>query len=358
MPDFKLTEFPTTRYQGSKRKILLWIHDNIRHLDFDTVLDACAGTGSVSYLFKKMGKHVTFNDKLKFNYIIGKALIQNQNVTLSDEDYVNLKAWSLENEPGNFISETFSRIYYPKRENSWLDSINHSIINMNHYVGDVLDYKKAIAYYALFQACLTKRPYNLFHRKNLSMRNKKVERNFGNKTTWEKSFDLHFQKFRNEINSLIFDSKTECRSLNQSVFEIEGNYDLVYLDPPYVRPATEKNETSNYLQCYHFLEGLAKFDEWPGLIDFASANRRFKEINEDNDFKRDRINQTFEELINKYRNSIIVLSYKKGGVPSIETLVRIMKKYKNRVYTRSQEYVYALNRKNGQNNREVLIIGI
>jgi len=30
------------------------------------------------YLFKKMGKEVTYNDKLRFNYLIGKALIENQ----------------------------------------------------------------------------------------------------------------------------------------------------------------------------------------------------------------------------------------------------------------------------------------
>ena len=34
------TKFPTTRYQGSKRKILPWIYKNLKDLEFDTALDA------------------------------------------------------------------------------------------------------------------------------------------------------------------------------------------------------------------------------------------------------------------------------------------------------------------------------
>ncbi len=67
------TKFPSTRFQGSKRKIIPWIFNVIKDLKFNTVLDGFGGTASVSYLFKKMGKAVTYNDNLKFNYYIGKA---------------------------------------------------------------------------------------------------------------------------------------------------------------------------------------------------------------------------------------------------------------------------------------------
>ena len=80
-PTFRveLREFPSTRYQGSKRKIIPWLWDCFRELDFSSVLDVFGGTGSVSYLFKKMGKEVTYNDILLFNHEIGLALIQNNN---------------------------------------------------------------------------------------------------------------------------------------------------------------------------------------------------------------------------------------------------------------------------------------
>ena len=36
--------------------------------------------------------------------------------------------------------------------------------------------KQALAYFALFQSCIIKRPYNLFHRKNLYVRTKEMKR--------------------------------------------------------------------------------------------------------------------------------------------------------------------------------------
>jgi len=54
-----LNGIPTTRYQGSKRKILPWIYDCIKDIEFNTVLDAFGGSGVVSCLFKRMGKRGT-----------------------------------------------------------------------------------------------------------------------------------------------------------------------------------------------------------------------------------------------------------------------------------------------------------
>lgn len=353
-----LSEFPTTRYQGSKRKILPWIFEVLKDIEFDTVLDGCGGSGSVSYLFKKMGKAVTYNDNLKFNHIIGKALIQNQRVKFLDEDIDNLLAFDLP--APDMISRIFHDIYFLEAENSWLDNMGYGILNMNHYTGATLEYKKALAYYALFQACLTKRPFNLFHRNNLHIRTADVERNFGNKHTWEKDFAQTFRAFLKEANDKIFDSRRPCRSINESVFDIEDtDYDLVYLDPPYIK-GEGSNETSNYLKCYHFLEGLVNYDQWENRIDFNSPTLRLSDEQPDTNFTKANIYNSFDRLIEKYSASTIVISYKNGGTPSIDYIVNVMKRFKERVYTRSQKYVYALNKQNGNSsqNREVLIIGI
>jgi len=81
-----LTPFPTTRYQGSKRRLIPWIYENIQTLEFNTVLDLFGGTGSVSYLLKKMNKTVTYNDYLKFNHYIGLSLIENRDTLLTESD--------------------------------------------------------------------------------------------------------------------------------------------------------------------------------------------------------------------------------------------------------------------------------
>ena len=79
----------------------------------------------------------------------------------------------------SFIYDTFHDIYFTDEENKWLDMVITNIRKIKN------KYKQALAYYALFQSCIIKRPYNLFHRKNLYIRTAEVERSFGNKKTWD-----------------------------------------------------------------------------------------------------------------------------------------------------------------------------
>lgn len=359
MPEIAFKTFPITRYQGSKRKILPWIHEHTKDLEFHTVLDAFGGSSIVSYMFKHMGKSVTYNDNLRFNYLMGRALIQNQHTKLLDDDVQHLFEWMLDNQCDNFIEATFRGVYYHPLENWFLDLASTGILNMNHYHGAELDYKKCIAYYALFQACIIKRPFNLFHRKNLNIRSRRkdVVRNFGNKTTWETSFEDYFLRFVNEANRAIFNSGHACRATNQNVFDIQNvDYDLVYLDPPYLsKPGF--NENADYARCYHFLEGLANYEKWDRLIDYNSKNLRFKNLEKNNDFTSENIDGAFDHLFYKFRNSTIVLSYKDRGIPTINRLKQLMRQYKGHVYSVNRPYAYALNRQN-DGAKEYLIIGI
>lgn len=356
--DFK--KFPTTRYQGSKRKILPWIYESLKDLKFHTALDACGGSGSVSYLLKKMGKTVTYNDKLHFNYLIGKAIIENSHEKLLKEDILSLQKSNSGLEYKDFIQTTFKGIYYLNKENVWLDKVVNNIVNMNHYEPKILKYKKALAYYALFQASLIKRPFNLFHRKNLDIRTADVKRNFGNKITWERPFKEYLIKFATEANSLVFDSGNKCKALNKSLLDVDPyGYDLIYIDSPYIRK-DGSNESSNYFDCYHFLEGLSRYNDWGGMIDYDTRNLRLKNRDSQNDFVEANIHETFEEILLKFRHNKVVLSYKKGGIPSIEFITKTLKKLGKKIHTKSIHYHYALNHQNGDaiKNREVLIIGI
>ena len=353
----KIKAFPTTRYQGSKRKIIPWIYDCIKDIEFQTVLDAFGGSGMVSYLFKIMKKKVTYNDILKFNQIIGDSIISNNTIKLTDTDVLSIL--DTEEEHKTFIFDTFQRIYYRKNENLWLDKTIHNIENLSTiYSGLNLKYKKAIAYNALFQSCLTKRPYNLFHRKNLNMRTRNVPRNFGNKTTWETPFPNQFIKFVKEINNSIFESEMQCKSLNYDVFSIKNEYDLVYFDSPYIKNAY-KNESTDYFKCYHFLEGISHYNIWDSLIDKNTKNKRMKSEIVTNHFLPKSTINTFDKLIEKFKNSIIVISYKYGGIPSIDEISRLLKKYKKTIRVYDKHYKYALNKQNGDAilNREYILIG-
>jgi len=184
--------FPSTRFQGSKLKIVDWIWEGIKGLKFQTALDAFGGTGSVVYMLKEKGKQVAYNDVLKFNYYIGLALIENDGAVLSREDINFLLTKHKGITYPTFIADTFKEIYYTDDENNWIDMVVTNI--------KLLDdkYKQALAYFVLFQACIIKRPFNLFHRKNLYLRFAEVKRDFGNKATWDTPFEVHFRKFAEE----------------------------------------------------------------------------------------------------------------------------------------------------------------
>lgn len=170
-------EFPSTRYQGSKAKLVDWIWAQIGGLHFTTCLDAFGGTGAVAYRLRQEGKPVTYNDLLRFNYFIGKALIENDRSRLGSEEVSRLLRRHPEITYPSFAQDTFSGIYYTDEENAWIDQ---TITNIRQ-LGD--PYEFALAFFALCQACIVKRPYNLFHRKNLYMRFAEVDRSFGNKTS-------------------------------------------------------------------------------------------------------------------------------------------------------------------------------
>lgn len=350
---------PTTRYQGSKRKLLPWIHSHLEHIRFESAVDVFGGTGGVSYLLKKMGKSVTYNDVLKFNYVIGSAIIANDRVILTPEEirFLTEPVPSL-NAQGT-IARHFSGFFFTDHENRWLD---HIVSRIRHSFGGTraMCIKRNLALYALFQTCLSKRPFNLFHRKNLHLRLADVRRTFGNKTTWDRPIRLTFLSFLNEANSVVFAGAQKCRALNVDASEIpNGQYDLAYIDPPYLLRAA-KNETADYRRVYHFLEGLAEYDRWPGLIDFSTTNRRLKVGKQNGWLRKETNSKLFDQLFDKFEDSVIVVSYKRYGIPSVETIIRSLKRRARRVHCYTTQYSYALNHQNGEakRNRECLIIAV
>lgn len=345
---------PSTRYQGSKRKILTWIYENIKNLKFETVLDGFGGTGSVSYLFKLMKKKVTFNDILLSNYQVGIALIENDSVKLNQKDLDFLLHVNGFDYP-SFIQDTFKDIYYLNDENKWLDMVTFNIEMLSeNYYGELLKKKKALSYYILFQACLCKRPFNLFHRKNLYIRTANVNRSFGNKTTWDTDFKTLFIKFYDEVSKKNFSNGFKNRAICKDILEIKNqNFDLIYLDPPYARP--DGRSPINYYSLYHFLEGLVNYKQWPDIIDWSTVNKRL--IKKNSRWNKNKTEVNLDILFKKFQDSIIVISYGEPGNPSIQKITELLNQYKSRVSVLKKHYKYRLNSNNDKKMNEVLIIG-
>jgi adenine-specific DNA methylase len=336
---------PTTRYQGSKAKLVDWIWKNIKDLDFSTVLDAFGGTGVVGYYLKQKEKQVFYNDYLKSNYYIGVSLIENNSIRLNEHDLERLLTKDPKSDYGSFIAETFKEIYYTDEENQWLDMVVQNIERMEN------SYKKALGYFALIQACLVKRPFNLFHRKNLYIRMANVKRTFGNKTTWDRPFEEHFMDFIREINYLVYDNRKENKAYHLDIFEVEGNFDLVYIDPPYT---SSKGVSVDYLNFYHFLEGLADYENWKSEINHRTINKRFHK--DDNPWNnKHKIRRKFRDIFEKFKDSILVVSYRSDGIPSIEQIVSDAKLFKKHVHVYTfDNYQYVLS---NDRTSEILIVG-
>ncbi len=323
--------FPSTRFQGSKNKIVNWIWENVKDLDFHSVLDAFGGTGAVGYMFKQKGKMVTYNDLLKFNWYIGVALIENDSVVLEDNDIDFLITKHSNIVYPQFVQQTFKEIYFTDEENEWIDMVVTNIEHLDNF------YKKAVAYFALFQSCIIKRPFNLFHRKNLYLRFSNVSRNFGNRTTWDTPFGVHFRNFVMEANRAVFSNNERNRALNLDVFKIKGDFDLVYIDPPYI---SKKGNAVDYLGFYHFLEGLVHYSKWDEMIDYNTKHRRIKgQPNPWTD--KNEIYNAFDRLFTKFKDSILVVSYRSDGIPTIAEITYLLKRYKYALSNdRSEEVIF------------------
>ena len=68
----------------------------------------------------------------------------------------------------------------------------------------------------------------------------------------------HFVEAVAAYNSVVYDSQQTCRAIQSDVFDVNPEFDLVYLDPPYAPP----RDDNCYIKRYHFLEGLSVY--WRG----------------------------------------------------------------------------------------------
>jgi adenine-specific DNA methylase len=343
----QLKKIPKTRYQGSKYKLKDWIYEELKEIKFDVGLDAFSGTGTVSYIMKALNKKVYTNDKMKFNTIIAKALIENNKETISDKELEFVLKEHKYICYDNFIERTFKDIYYTKKENKELDIIIQNIMTIDN------EYKQAILYWILFQACISKRPYNLFHRKNLYVRTADVKRSFGNKKTWDKPFKEHFKKFQIEINNAIFNNDKGNKAFNSDFFELDipQDVDLIYFDTPYI---PQKGSITKYNDFYHFLEGIVNYYNWKNKIDYNSKNKKFKSIYNIWEDKKEII-KAFETMIKKSQKiKNIVISYRKDGIPTIEEIKDILTKYKYKIKIKEIDYKYVFSKQ--KETKEILII--
>ncbi|KAA6324592.1 hypothetical protein EZS27_026099 [termite gut metagenome] len=140
-----LENFPGTRYMGSKYKMLPFLWDTIKDLEFKSALDAFSGNGCVSYMLKQKGIKVYSNDFMEFSANITKSTVENSAIKIEQEDLDKLL--EINTNTRNFISTTFKGLYFSDEDNRFLDCL---IANINQIEDQ---YKKSLAFASIIRAC-------------------------------------------------------------------------------------------------------------------------------------------------------------------------------------------------------------
>lgn len=305
------------------------------------ILDAYAGSGLVTYALTSKGYEVSASDQLLSSLITVQAM-SGESRDLEPSELSDALAYASAEVSGTDLSSMYSGIFFPQEELVWLD-------RMAQFIQNLPNEARPRAYWALFQSALAKRPYNLFHRANLDMRTRDVSRSFGNKATWEKPFPAHFAKFLSEASTHALNS-SKVETFHGDPLNIEEkNFDMIYLDPPYIN---EKGQATPYIDYYGFLDLLID----PQLINRVNQKKANKPIEPlvggwNNPSKA---LETLEKLMLKFPSSSIALSYRSDGQPSMKTLSELMNSHRGKITAYTKPLKYALSVK--ADAEEILIV--
>ena len=334
LPD-QTSKYPTTRYMGSKQKLLQHISESVKDLEFDSVIDLFSGSGIVGYMFKAQGKKVISNDHMHMSHTFTKALIENNGVTL---DLLKAKKLLLKNALSDkFVQKTFKGLYFTNSENILIDNIRANIKELDN------EYEAAIAMMALIRACTKKRPRGIFTYVG--------DRYDDGRKDLQTSLSQHFIDAVKTINNAVFDNSKKNEARNTDAMKLKPlKNSLVYIDPPYFTPKSD----AEYVRRYHFVEGLAR--DWEGVeIQEHTLTKKFKGYPTPFSTQVGASN-AFDLLFKRFSENILLVSYSSNSLPSLDEMVALMSKYKEHVEVIPVDYKYSFgNQKNkvGDNRNAV-----
>ena len=333
--------FPELRYMGSKHRLLPWLHGVLRSLDFETVADPFAGSGSVAYLLKAMGKQVFASDFLNFPAVLACATVANSKHRIGKGALKRLLA--VRSKGPHFIEETFGGIFYAKSDLQFLDRVSANIDRLAHPL------QRALAKAALIRSCLKKQPRGVFTISG------DLSHYDDGRRDLRLSIEEHFSEQIAVFNGVVFDNGKRHSVKRADVFSLNPTgVDLVYLDPPYV----PRSDDNCYMKRYHFLEGLSCY--WRGVR--IMQDTKVKKIEKPHTpfGSRKSAIDSFDRLFRLYSRSKIVLSYSSNGYPDRGILEDLLRRYKSHVTAFERPHRYHFGTHSGVERaevREYLIVG-
>ena len=312
--------YPSTRYMGSKHKLLEKIWSIASQFDFDSCLDLFSGSGIVGYMFKAHGKSVYSNDYMAMSATFSRALIENSEHILSLDEAISLL--ERRNPVDHFVERTFQGLYFSDEDNRLIDVLRANILAIEN------PFKRSLATAALIRACMKKRPRGIFtyigHRYDDGRRDLQL------------SFRDQFLEAVTCMNGAVFDNGKKNLSRHGDAMTL-ANFQsgLVYIDPPYYSPLSD----NEYVRRYHFVEGLAR--NWEGVeIQKHTITKKFKSYPTPFSSRTGAAN-AFDTLFSHFRDSVLIVSYSSNSKPTLDEMVAILSRHKRNVDIIPVDYKYS-----------------
>ena len=317
------------RYMGSKLKLIDIIIPKLEQMisKGDTVLDLMAGTHAIGYALKP-NHPVIANDVQEYSKVIGKGRIENNSITLTEDDLnKDILPHLKRNKTYDLFVKNYSDTYFSKEQCKEIDNIRYSIDQVKNKTKKSL-YLTALVY-AMGYCQSSPGHFAQYMPKNhprvKALRELSVFDAFKKKVIENHIF---FSQYKNKVLKENYKKLLSSNNINKHL----KNVKLVYIDPPY--------SSAQYSRFYHLLETAVNYD-YPELThkglyrgDRFQSNFCYEgKVRDEFDFI---IKSTFE------MNSKIAISYSERGLITPKEIAEICKKYYKKVKIHTFKHTHSM----------------
>lgn len=336
-------KFPEPQYLGAKYIHRGWIAQFIPD-NVSTVLDAFSGSQSIAYMFKQMGKKVITNDFLSFNNLIGKALIENNSNKLESSDLDILFSNNDNPSEFNLMEELYTNLFFLAEETSFADSFRSNVHKLCN------PYKQALALTIMCRSMTRKVTMGHFAHTQALVYASDPVRVKRNRSLVRHLKDI-FLDLLPEYNAAVFDNLKNNISYNNNILDLLpklDNIDLAYFDPPYC------SSHADYQSFYHLLETYVEY--WKDKK-FVNRTKRYEPKRYSGFDKNSEIVSNLQLMFERAQHiPIWLVSYNDRSFPDIETIIDLIKPYRDVKVKRKTYYSGRGGKGSVAGSNEVLLV--